>query len=130
VTDEGIVKDEAYGRNPIGFLTYTPEGRMSAVITNGGRKPLSNSRWYLAPIDERAEAYATSFAYAGTFILKGNNVTHHVEACTFPNYVNADLVRIIARLQGDRVTLRTTTRFLGRDGMQYAYQELTWDRVK
>jgi hypothetical protein len=41
LTDKGIVKDEAYGRNPIGFLTYTADGRMMTIITDGGRKPLS-----------------------------------------------------------------------------------------
>jgi len=130
VTEKGVVNDEAYGRNPTGFLTYTSDGRMIAVLTNGGRKALSNSRWNLAPPEERAEAFATSFAYAGTFTLKGDKVIHHVEACTFPNAVNTDFVRIITKLQSSGVTLRTTTPFLGRDGVQYAYSELVWERVK
>jgi hypothetical protein len=130
VTDKGIVNNEPYGRNFTGLLTYTPDGRMMALVTWGARKPLSNSRWNLAPTEERAEAFATSYAYAGTFTLKGDKVIHHVEASTNPNAVNTDFVRIITKLQSDRVTLRTTAPFLGTDGAVYAYQELTWDRVK
>ena len=39
-TEKGDVKD-SFGRNPTGFLTYTADGRMMAIITFDGRKPLS-----------------------------------------------------------------------------------------
>lgn len=61
VTDKGIVKDEVYGRNPVGFLTYTADGRMMAIITGGGRKPLSKY-WRVAPAKEKAAAYSTSLS--------------------------------------------------------------------
>src|SRR6202162_1743207 len=60
VTDKGIVNNEPYGRNFTGLLTYTSDGRMMALVTWGARKPLSNSRWNLAPPGERAAAFATS----------------------------------------------------------------------
>ncbi len=129
VTDKGIVKEEAYGPNPIGFLTYTADGRMMGILTNGGRKPLSNG-WKVAPAEEKAEAFSTSLAYAGTFTVSAGRVTHHVEAATDPNRVNTDLVRLIVKLQGDRVTLRTANPVVWDDGVRYAYQELVWDRVK
>jgi len=123
------VKDEAYGPNPIGFLTYTADGRMMGILTNSGRKPLSKA-WKVAPAEEKAEAFSTSLSYAGTFTVSGNRVTHHVEASTDPNRLNKDLARIVVKLQGDRVTLRTADPLVWDDGVQYAYQELVWDRVK
>ena len=129
VTDKGIVKDQAYGQNPNGLLTYTADGRMMALITDGGRKLLSKY-WRVAPAEEKAEAYSTSLSYAGTFTLSGNRVTHHVEVSSDPNRVNTDLVRIITKLQGHRVTLRTTAPIVWDDGVRYAYQELVWDRVR
>jgi hypothetical protein len=129
VTDSGIVREEAYGRNPIGFLTYTADGRMMGILTNGGRKPLSKG-WKVAPAEEKAEAFSTSLAYAGTFTVSGNRVTHHVEAATDPNRLNKDLVRIVVGLEGDRVTLRTVEPLAWDDGVRYAYQELVWDRMK
>jgi lipocalin-like protein len=128
VTDKGIVKDEPYGRNPTGFLTYTPDGRMMALVTWGERKPLSKGQ-FATPTEERAVAFSTSFAYAGTFTLSDNRVTHHIEAATIPNWVKTDFVRTITELQGDRVTLRTG-RLAWDDGVLYAYQEVTWERVK
>jgi Lipocalin-like domain len=129
VTDTKIVKNEVYGRNPIGFLTYTADGRMMAIITDEGRKPLSKY-WRVAPAEEKAEAFSTSLSYAGTFTLSGNKVTHHVEASSNPNWVNTDLVRLIVNLEGNRVTIRTTAPLVWDDGVRYAYQELEWDRMK
>jgi hypothetical protein len=129
VTDKGVVHDEAYGPNPVGFLTYTPDGRMMGILTNGARKPLSKG-WKVAPAEEKAEAFSTSLAYAGTFRVSGDRVTHHVEAATDPNRLNKDLVRIVVRLEGDRVTLRTANPVAWDDGVQYAYQELVWDRIR
>ncbi len=129
VTDKGIVIAEAYGPNPIGFLTYIADGRMTAIITTGARKLLSKG-YKVAPAEEKAEAFSTSIAYAGTFTVRGDRVTHHVEAATDPNRVNKDLVRIVVRLEGDRLTLRTANSVVWDDGVRYAYQELVWDRVR
>jgi hypothetical protein len=130
VTEKGAVNDAPYGRNPIGLLTYTADGRMMAIITDGGRKLLS-TYWRVAPADEKAEAFSTSLSYAGTFTVGGGNrVIHHVEASSDPNRVNTDLVRVVVKLEGGRVTLRTANSLVWDDGLRYAYQELVWDRVK
>jgi len=126
LNDKGVAKDEV---DLTGFLTYTRDGRMSSIITEGVRKPLTGSR-YTAPANERAEAFASSLAYAGTFDLKGDKVIHHVEASTYPNFVNTDLVRTITKFDGNRITLRVTNPLIARDGMQYAYEDLLWERVK
>jgi hypothetical protein len=129
VTDSGIVREEAYGRNPIGFLTYTADGRMMGILMTSGRKPLSKG-WKVAPAEEKAKAFSTSLAYAGTFTVSGDRVIHHVEAATDPNRLNKDLVRIVVGLEGDRMTLRTAEPLAWDDGVRYAYQELVWDRMK
>ena len=47
-------RDEApYNLNPVGFLTYSEDGRVTAMISYGGRKPLS----VRAGTEEQAEAY-------------------------------------------------------------------------
>ena len=65
---------------------------MSAVISYGGRGPLAGDR-VSAPESERAEAFATSFGYAGRYSFSGSQVTHHVEVSTVQNWVDTDLVR-------------------------------------
>ncbi len=56
-TAGGERNDAPFGPSPTGFLTYTREGRMSAMISYGGRKPLSVSDWSLAAVDEKAEGF-------------------------------------------------------------------------
>ena len=126
-TDKGQVIKNAYGLNPTGFLTYTAEGRMMAIITNGGRKPLSVNDWVAAPASERAEAFATMIAYAGRYTLSGDKVIHHLEVASLQNVVGADLVRTIVKFEGNRVTLRTSPFLKG--GLQIASQELVWERM-
>ena len=58
----------AYGwQDQEGLLTYTADGRMMSITTKGGRKPLSVPDNVGAPAEERAEAFATMTAYAGSY---------------------------------------------------------------
>jgi hypothetical protein len=90
----------AFEANPSGFLTYTQDGRVSAIISYGSRKPLS-----VAPTpQEQAEAFKTFLAYAGRYTFDGHQVTHHVEVSSIQNFVNRDLVRTV-KFEGDRIVL-------------------------
>jgi len=115
-----------YGNNPSGQLTYTREGRMSVVLVDGARKPLSTQDRQSAPAAERAEAFSNFNAYAGRYTFQGDRVIHHVEIALFQNWVHTDQVRF-ATLKGDRLTLRTGPVPLR--GEQRV-QELVWERVK
>jgi hypothetical protein len=124
--EKGEVKD-SYGRNPTGFLTYTADGRMIVIITTDGRKPLSVPDWISAPAEERAEAFATSIAYAGRYTLSGDKVIHHVEAASLQNFVNTDFVRFITKVDRDRLVLRVPPLLKGGERVT---QELVWERMK
>ena len=126
-TDNGEIRD-AYGQNPTGYLTYTADGRMMAIITNGGRKSLSVLDTVSAPSEERAAAFATLVAYAGTYTVTGDKVIHHVEAAWLQNVVNMDLVRSIVKLEGNRLTLRTSP--FSKGGVRIVYENLVWERMK
>ena len=125
-TKKGQVR-ETNGHNPAGFLTYTADGRVMAITTNGGRKPLSTTDYTTAPIEERAEAFSTVAAYAGRYTLDGNKVIHHIEVCSIPNAVNTDQVRLITNLKGNSLTLRTVT-MLGAYA-EIAFREFVWERI-
>jgi hypothetical protein len=84
-TDKGQVIKDAYGQNPTGFLTYTADGRMMAIITNGGRKSLSVRDRVSAPAEERAKAFSTMVAYGGRYTVEGDEVIHHVEVAAMQN---------------------------------------------
>jgi hypothetical protein len=101
---------------------------MSAILTVGGRKPLTVSDFISAPAAERAEAFATMTAYAGRYTFTGDKVIHHVEAASMPNDVGADLERQV-KFDRDRLILLVAKPYL-RGGMMVRSQELVWERVK
>jgi hypothetical protein len=125
-TVSGNESTALYGQHPAGLITYTPEGRMSAIITADGRKPLSVADRIAAPVEERAQAFATLLAYAGRYTLSANQVTHHIEVSSFQNWVGTDQSRFI-RFEGDRVKFRTAPLMLG-GKLQIA--EVVWQRLK
>jgi hypothetical protein len=99
---------------------------MMGIIANGDRKPLSIADSVGAPVEERAEAFATFGAYAGTYTRHGNTMVHHVEISSLQNWVNTDLTRTIVSLQHNRLVLRTTPYLRG--GMN-ATSELVWEKL-
>lgn len=115
-----------YGEHPAGFLTYTADGRVFAILGRSDRKPLHGDR-FTAPEAERAEAYSTALGYTGRYTIDnaGAKVVHHVEVATFPDYVGTDQVRQM-KLEGDRLTLRATLTM----GGEKRASELVWVRLK
>jgi hypothetical protein len=102
-TSAGDRDETPYGPGPAGFLTYTADGRVTALISYGGRKSLSFGGG--AP-EEQAQAFKTFLAYAGRYKFDGDKVTHHIEISSIENYVGKDLVRTVT-FHEDRITLVT-----------------------
>jgi lipocalin-like protein len=125
-TADGEAVDHPMGLNPIGVHTYTSDGRMSSIISFGGRKPLSTSDRFAAPLEEKAEAFVTFFAYAGRYSVKAGKVTHHVEIASVQNWANTDLIRDI-QIERDRITYRVPAQPL--NGVMRT-TELVFDRMK
>jgi hypothetical protein len=102
VTANGQRNENPYGVDPAGFLTYFDDGRMTSLISYGGRKPLRA----IPQVEEQAEAFKTFLAYGGRYTFSGDKVIHHVEISSIQNYVGKDLVRSV-KFQGDQVVLVT-----------------------
>lgn len=120
-TSTGERNETPYGQRPSGFLTYSGDGRVTAMISYGGRKPLSVG----ARVEEQAEAFKTFLSYAGRYTVSGDKVKHHVEISSIQNYVGRDLVRTV-KFENDRIILVTPpTPVNGR----VQTVELIWERV-
>ena len=123
-TSKGESCEPPYGLSPLGFLTYTVDGRVTALISYSGRKPLSGGGAARAQ-EEQAEAFRTFLAYAGRYTLGGEKVTHHIEISSIQNYVDRDLIRSV-KFQGDQLILITPpTPVNGK----VQIIELTWQRL-
>ncbi len=123
--DKKDLNKEAYGPHPSGLITYTADGRMSVLETYDNRKPLSKDR-EAAPLEERAEAFSTMVAYAGSYTLDGDKVIHHPEVSASPG-PSRDQVRFVTFQDQDHVSLRTPP--VMRNGKPEIH-EMFWERVK
>ena len=125
-TDKGVVDKSALGQNPSGLLTYTADGRMMAIISDDGRKPLSIADRVSAPADERAQAYSSFMAYAGRYTYSCERVVHHIEVASLQNWVNTDQTRLVTLL-GDRLIVRNTPQLRG---AVMVTLESVWERLR
>lgn len=125
--DKGDVNQAVLGgKHPSGLFTYTADGRMMAIISDDGRKPLSVADRVSAPAEERAQAYSTFMAYAGRYTFSCDKVVHHVEIASLQNWVNTDQTRMVT-LQGNRLIVRNTLQLRG--GAMVTLESV-WERLK
>lgn len=114
-----------WGKDVAGYITYTDWRRMAVVFQKADRPRSGSGDLWQRTAEEKAEAYDTCIAYSGTYDVEANRVIHHVEVCTFQNYVGTDLVRAF-EIEGNRVTLTTPpTPF----GAATAVAVLVWERA-
>lgn len=112
-----------YGEHPIGYLSYSADGRMQVIGTASGRIAPHNA----APADEkRVSLYDTMFAYAGTYSVDVGKVTHHVDISWNEAWNGTDQVRFY-EVNGNTLTIksRLTDPMSGAES-QY---DLVWERV-
>ena len=118
---------DLWGKGPIGFLTYTPGGRMSAVIAAAERKITAQSA-DSASVEEQASLFRSSFAYAGTYTLTGTGVIHHVEVASDPSWIGKDQTRFV-RVDGNRIVVTGPPLKTVSDPNPKVLQ-LVWERVE
>jgi hypothetical protein len=102
---------ELYGPGPLGYITYTPDSAMHAIVME---PDLPNA----TPVEVPGRA----IAYAATWEVRGPEVVHHVTASLPPDWIGTDLVRTYA-FHGDRMTL--TAQYRGD-----RYVALVWQRAQ
>jgi len=96
-------KSNTWGPNPSGYINYGPDGRMIVINTGSDRKKPAGA----APTDQESLAlFRSCLAYAGTYTVDGNEVTHHVDISWNEAWTGTKQVRV-ATFDGNRVRLST-----------------------
>ena len=113
------------GEHPHGFLGYSNDDRMYAILVSDDRiKPREE-----APTDEeRVKLHKSMLAYAGTYTIDGGTVIHHVDISENGARTGTDQVRFY-KLEGDTLTIKTApikSPIDGREGVGI----LVWEKVK
>lgn len=119
----GIVADD-YGPNPVGYLSYSPDGHMIVIITKANRKKLTNK---ITASHEAIELLNTMTSYAGTYTIKDKQIVHHIDVAWNPSWVNTNQVRFY-KLEGNRLTLTMppyTDPLLGKIKVRLVWKKLS-----
>jgi hypothetical protein len=107
VIDPGKPRTPRFGPHPVGFLIYTPSGKMSATLS-GITRPKFESTAAEPSAESRGQMLADFLSYAGTYDIRGDRVFHHVTVSVFTNLVGTTLERRFS-LENDVLTIRTIT---------------------
>jgi len=119
-------RTQAFGKQPSGYLTYTRDGRMIAIVVKESRARLPDIS--KATDKERAELFNTMLAYAGRFTVDGSRVIHHVDISWNEAWTGTEQVRNIT-LEGRKLFIRSDPQASGFDGSQVS-AELEWEKVQ
>jgi hypothetical protein len=119
-------KTNVWGTDPKGFLSYSPDGRMSVMVTFGPRpKPTDLSK---VSDQERVQLYRTLLSYGGTFSIDGSVVTHHIDISSNESWTGTKQVRY-AKLEGVTLAIATPAQPRSADGV-VSVGELKWVKIQ
>jgi len=88
-------KEPLLGKNPTGYIIFTPEGRFMAILTGEGRKAPKTDQ-------DRADLLKSMFAYTGMYRLEGDKWIAKVDVAWNAEWVGTEQVRFF-RVDGNRL---------------------------
>ena len=119
-------KTDYFGKAPRGFLSYSRDGRMSALLVKDERpKPTDLAK---VTNEERLELFKTMIAYGGTFSVAGNVVTHQVDISWNGNWTGTSQIRNF-KLDGRKLYISTNPQPGITDG-RLVIGILEWEKVE
>jgi hypothetical protein len=92
-------KEPLLGKNPTGYILFTPEGRFVAILTGEGRKAPKTDQ-------DRVDLFKSMFAYTGMCRLEGDKFTTKVDVSWNPEWIGTDQERFF-KIDGDRLQVFT-----------------------
>ena len=112
------------GDSPAGYINYAPDGRMIAIIAYGGRAAPAGP---LATAQEADALLKSLVAYAGTYTIEGDTVTHHVDISWNESWTGTRQPRTF-RFEGDRLHLSTAPS-PDPSGGRMSVRRMVWQKV-
>jgi Lipocalin-like domain len=94
---DGSPKRAMFGEHPTGYIIFTSEGRLMAVIEAEGRKTPSTD-------SDRAALLKSLIAYSGRYRIEGNQWITSVDTAWNPAWDGTDQVRAF-QIVGNRLTV-------------------------
>lgn len=118
-------RSDLFGSAPVGYLNYSPDGRMMTVIVRGDRQRPAG---YPIGPEEAARLFRGLMSYAGTFEVRGDQVFHFVDVSANEIWTGTEQQRF-CRIEGDRLSLSTPVNPDPIDG-KVSVRRMIWEKVK
>src|SRR6476660_5168438 len=118
-------KTNIYKGTPVGFIAYGADGRVMTIIVDSPRQKPAGAT---ATAVEAEALFRSMAAYAGSYIIKGNQVIHRPDASWNETWTGTEQIREY-QFDGERLMLATAPSpnpFTGR----MSVRTLTWEKVK
>ena len=133
--DDGIEPDGTkvplFGRNPIGTLIFTSNGRYSLQIMRVvNRTAFASNNRDTGSADENKAVAQGTISHFGTYTVDeaGKTINFLIEGSSFPNWENTNQKRIITAITDEVLTYRNPTSSTPAQG--FTRTELVWKRLK
>ena len=95
-TLDGQFHNHPFGRDAQGVISYSPSGRMSAILMKPNRPSLSVASLIQASDEEKMMVVDGYVSYAGEWRVAGDQVFHAVDHSLLPNWIGTELIRSIS----------------------------------
>ena len=131
-----MVRPDSSGRwlpfwdeRPIGLLTYTRDGHVSAQLYDS-RRPRLGVRWETATAEAARTAYVGLITYFGTYAVDRNShtITHRPVGAMSPDWIGSPMVRGYRFINPNRIELRVLT--TGDRQRTATGSLMLWERVR
>jgi len=111
------------GKNPTGYVIFTQEGRMMAVLTAEGRKAPKTDQ-------DRADLFKSVIAYTCMYRFEGDKTINKVDVSWNPAWIGTEQVRFF-KFDGDRLHVSTPwMQMVTRPEKGMGRATMTFERVK
>ena len=118
-------KTNIYKGTPVGFIAYGADGRVMTIVVDSDRKKPAGT---VATAPEAESLFRSMAAYAGTYIIKGNQVVHHPDASWNEAWTGTEQIREY-KFEGQHLILATAPSpdaFTGK----MSVRTLVWEKIK
>ena len=113
-------REHPRGKNPTGYIIFTPEGRMMVMLTDEGRKAAKTDQ-------DRSDLFKSIVAYTGIYRIEGDKWITKVDVSGNPALVGTEQTRSF-RVTGDR--LQEIAPWRTRPDKKIARAIITYERAK
>ena len=88
-------RETILGKNPIGYIIYTADGRVMSLVTAAGLKAATTDQ-------ERAQLWRSMVAWSGTYRVEGNKLITKFDVSSMPTWVGTERALVFS-IDGNRL---------------------------